>query len=91
MRYVLAFIFLVISVPALADNESWKRQEVPDPIPPGFNECVIIVPTDKAHANGVTIKVGEMRPPLTREDHAYLAYWRREGWAILQLCHQRGT
>ncbi len=90
MRFVL-IIFLTISAPALADNESWKRQEVPDPIPPGFNECVRVVWTDKGRQNGIMGRVGQIDPPLTRQDHAYLTYWRREGWAKLELCREHRT
>lgn len=84
MRYVIAF--LLLATPALASGEAWKSLEVPDPIPEDFNKCVQVIWTDKGKAAGVDGRVGQMDPPLTREDHAYLEYWRREGWGVLKLC-----
>jgi hypothetical protein len=60
---------------------------VPNPIPPDFNKCVWAIATPKGIKHGFKKKMVVMRPPLTRSDHAYLEYWRREKLAILQLCN----
>lgn len=81
MRFIVLLSVLLASLPVLAQD-----REVPDPIPADFDECVRVFVTDKGRENGVKSKVARLDPPLTREDHAYLEYWRREGWATLKLC-----
>jgi len=78
---LIYIIVLLFSFPALADDN-----EVPDPIPESFNECVRAIATDKGKENGFKGRVAEWEPPLSTEDRAFLEYYRREGWAKLQLC-----
>lgn len=81
MRFLTVLVLLVSLSAYAADDRG-----VPDPIPPDFNECVRVIWNAKGWENGIEFKTSRFDPPLTRELHAYLEYWRREGWGALELC-----
>ena len=82
------FALLVLAQPVS------RYTHVPDPIPLDFNQCVQVVWTKEGRAKykGTDIGImGEMTPPIPKTDLAYLEYWRKEGLAVLQLCHNRAS
>jgi len=97
MRHLLG-IALMISVPAFAAddppketgpnfNEPW-RQDVPYPLPPDFNECVVVVwgPDIKTQ----TGENGRMySPPLSQIERDDISNGMRLDWGVYSRCHDQ--
>lgn len=87
-RFVI--LFLLLSAPALAGERPVSHyQEIPDPIPLDFNQCVWAFSTQKGRDNGLIGKAAQWTPPLSKKALASLEYYRREGWAKLTPCRER--
>lgn len=99
MRHLLAALILLLPVAAFAqfpENETGpnfnepSRREVPNPLPPDFDECVVVVWNEQVKA-----EVGEngawYSPPLTEEQKAEIQAGLNLQWGSYSLCQERGA
>ena len=64
-----------------------QRRELPNPLPPDFNECVVVVwSAEKREEFGYN--GGFYKPPHTKEELASIEYGRRVGWGTYTLCDE---
>ena len=99
MKYLLAALVMLLPTAASAQppkqetgpnfNEP-SRREVPNPLPPDFDECVVVVwsPAMKART-GENGRVYE--PPLSDAARQNIQNGLRLGWGTFHRCESRGA
>lgn len=89
-----SFLFFLLCIPILAFADEKPpvplHLQVPDPIPPNFNKCVVVVWTEEEKK--LVGKNGSFyQPPLTPQMIEDLRTIRREKMGEMYLCEMEDT
>jgi len=87
----MAIVFALFTSNGARSQPLSNYDHIPVPVPYDWNQCTLVLWTNKGRSQGIDGRVGELRPPIAKDDLALLEYWRREGWAKLQLCEERSS
>ena len=94
MRFVVLAVLLQLAAPGWAaqlDLPSAKEQlGLPDPLPWGFNECVLVVWSPESSAK-INRRGTFFDPPLSTEDIETLNHIRSGGLGQLVMCDELNT
>lgn len=100
MRYLLAALVMLLPIAAFAqslDQETGpnfnepSRREVPNPLPPDFDECVVVVWNDRIKAEMGGKNGRWYAPPLTRQQRTEIQSGLNQKWGTYSICQQRGA